>query len=185
MESQKRATVYFDAEVHQALRLKAAASPRSISEMVNEAVRVALAEDAEDLSAFEDQPSRSAKARVAFPSSPSFRIRGGVAGYRLRIKPSATKEIDAISAKRDRQRIMARIAELAGKPRPRDCEKLAGSEGRLSSSAGQGAQDLVHMLDGEREVSLGRQEPHARAWQRRRLMAAVLRRDHEVVLAVP
>jgi hypothetical protein len=57
--------------------------------------------------------------------------------------------------------------------------------GRWSSSAGQGAQDLVYVLDGEREVSLGGQEPHARAWQRRRLMAAVLRGDHEVVLAVP
>lgn len=57
--------------------------------------------------------------------------------------------------------------------------------GRRSSPAGQGAQDLVYVLDGQREVSLGGQEPYARAWQRRRLMAAVLRRDHEVVLAVP
>jgi hypothetical protein len=54
MESQKRATVYFDAEVHQALRLKASASHRSISEVVNEAVKLAFAEDAEDLSAFEE-----------------------------------------------------------------------------------------------------------------------------------
>ena len=37
------------------MRLKAAASHRSISEMVNEAVKVALAEDAEDLSAFEER----------------------------------------------------------------------------------------------------------------------------------
>jgi predicted HicB family RNase H-like nuclease len=55
MESQKRATVYFDAEVHQALRLKASASHRSISEVVNEAVKLALAEDAEELSAFEER----------------------------------------------------------------------------------------------------------------------------------
>jgi plasmid stability protein len=53
METQKRATVYFDPEVHQALRLKAAATDRSISDMVNEAVKAALAEDAEDLAAFE------------------------------------------------------------------------------------------------------------------------------------
>ena len=52
MEDSKRATVYFDPAVHQALRLKAAATDRSISDMVNEAVRVALAEDAEDLAAF-------------------------------------------------------------------------------------------------------------------------------------
>ena len=57
METQKRATVYFDAEVHQALRLKAAASHRSISEMVNEAVKVVLREDAEDLTAFEKRKS--------------------------------------------------------------------------------------------------------------------------------
>jgi len=53
MEESKRATVYFDATVHQALRLKAAATDRSISDMVNDAVKVALAEDAEDLAAFD------------------------------------------------------------------------------------------------------------------------------------
>jgi plasmid stability protein len=57
MDSQKRATVYFDAEVHRALRLKAAASDRSISEMVNDAVKATLAEDAEDLAAFSERKS--------------------------------------------------------------------------------------------------------------------------------
>ena len=51
MDTAKRATVYFDAEVHRALRLKAAAADRSISDMVNHAVKVVLAEDAEDLAA--------------------------------------------------------------------------------------------------------------------------------------
>lgn len=55
MDSQKRATVYFDAEVHRALRLRAAASDRSISEMVNDAVKATLAEDAEDLAAFSER----------------------------------------------------------------------------------------------------------------------------------
>jgi hypothetical protein len=55
MEDSKRATVYFDAAVHQALRLKAAATDRSISDMVDDAVRVALAEDAEDLEAFDQR----------------------------------------------------------------------------------------------------------------------------------
>lgn len=59
MEHTKRATVYFDASVHQALRLKAAATDRSISDMVNDAVRMALAEDAEDLAAFEDRRAQS------------------------------------------------------------------------------------------------------------------------------
>ena len=53
MDTPKRATVYFDVAIHQALRLKAAASDRSISDMVNDAVKVALAEDAEDLATFE------------------------------------------------------------------------------------------------------------------------------------
>ena len=47
----KRATVYFDPEIHRALRLKAASSDFSMSDLVNEAVRLSLAEDAEDLEA--------------------------------------------------------------------------------------------------------------------------------------
>lgn len=53
MSIPKRATVYFEPEVHKALRLRAAANDRSISELVNEAVRVLLAEDAADLSAID------------------------------------------------------------------------------------------------------------------------------------
>ena len=58
-DKQKRATVYFDPDLHRALRMKAAAVSRSVSELVNEAVREALAEDADDLAAFEvreDEP---------------------------------------------------------------------------------------------------------------------------------
>lgn len=51
----KRATIYMDAELHRALRLKAAETSQSISEIVNNAVRLALAEDAEDLAAFEER----------------------------------------------------------------------------------------------------------------------------------
>ncbi len=51
--TQKRATVYFDPYLHRALRLKAAATDRSISELVNDAVKAALAEDASDIEAFE------------------------------------------------------------------------------------------------------------------------------------
>ena len=50
---QKRATVYFDPLLHRALRIKAAETDRSVSELVNEAVKAALAEDADDLGAFE------------------------------------------------------------------------------------------------------------------------------------
>jgi len=51
----KRATIYFDPDLHKALRLKAAETSRSITELVNEAVREALREDAEDLAAFYDR----------------------------------------------------------------------------------------------------------------------------------
>ena len=53
----KRATVYFDPEIHLALRLKAVETDRSVSELVNEAVKLTLAEDAEDLAAFEERAS--------------------------------------------------------------------------------------------------------------------------------
>ena len=55
MTTSKRATIYFDPGLHAALRLKAAHSERTISELVNDAVRAALAEDQEDLRAFEDR----------------------------------------------------------------------------------------------------------------------------------
>ena len=48
----KRATVYFDPTIHHALRLKAAETLRSISDLVNDALRNSLSEDAEDLEAF-------------------------------------------------------------------------------------------------------------------------------------
>jgi hypothetical protein len=51
----KRATIYFDPNLHKALRLKAVETSRSVSELVNEAVKEALAEDAEDLAAFEER----------------------------------------------------------------------------------------------------------------------------------
>jgi len=52
---QKRATIYFDADLHRALRVKAAETEKSVSELVNEAVKLSLAEDAEDLAAFEER----------------------------------------------------------------------------------------------------------------------------------
>ncbi|MHB0914219.1 MAG: CopG family transcriptional regulator [Thermoleophilia bacterium] len=53
--SAKRSTVYFEPELHQALKLKAASTNRSVSDIVNEAVRATLKEDQEDLAAFGDR----------------------------------------------------------------------------------------------------------------------------------
>jgi hypothetical protein len=51
----KRATIYFDEPIHKALRLKAAETDQSISDLVNASVRRALAEDADDLAAFSER----------------------------------------------------------------------------------------------------------------------------------
>jgi hypothetical protein len=52
MSVTKRATVYFDADLHRAVRLKAVESEKSVSDLVNAALRQSLAEDADDLAAF-------------------------------------------------------------------------------------------------------------------------------------
>jgi len=49
----KRTTIYLDPDLHRALRIKALETERSVSELINEAVRQALNEDEEDLQAFE------------------------------------------------------------------------------------------------------------------------------------
>ncbi len=59
----KRATVYLDSNLHRALRLKAAETDKSVSDLVNAAVRLSLLEDAEDLAAFE---KRAAEPNRAF-----------------------------------------------------------------------------------------------------------------------
>ena len=51
----KRATVYVESDLHRALRLKAAETDRSVSDLINEAVRISLLEDADDLAAFEER----------------------------------------------------------------------------------------------------------------------------------
>lgn len=51
----RRSTIYFEPEIHNALRVKAASTNRSVSELVNEAVKNALREDQEDLAAFDER----------------------------------------------------------------------------------------------------------------------------------
>jgi hypothetical protein len=54
-ELSKRATIYLEPALHQALRLKAVSSNRTVSDLVNEAVRHSLREDQEDLTAFAER----------------------------------------------------------------------------------------------------------------------------------
>jgi len=51
----KRTTIYLDTDLHKALRLKSVEASRSISEMINEAVKISLTEDAEDMIAFAER----------------------------------------------------------------------------------------------------------------------------------
>lgn len=65
MPANKRATIYLEAPLHRALRLKSAETEASMSELVNAAVRHSLAEDADDLAAFRD---RAKEPRLSFES---------------------------------------------------------------------------------------------------------------------
>jgi plasmid stability protein len=51
----KRSTIYLDPTLHQALRIKAVETSRSMSDLINEIVKEALSEDAEDLSTFDER----------------------------------------------------------------------------------------------------------------------------------
>ena len=65
MSGARRSTVYLDPELHRALRVKAAETDQSISDLVNSAVRQTLTEDAEDLATFR---ARAKEPNVDFES---------------------------------------------------------------------------------------------------------------------
>jgi len=72
-----------------------------------------------------------------------------VARYKVRIKQSAAKELEAIPRKSDRQRIVARITALADNPRPAGCKKLSGFE---RYRIRQGAYRIVYAIEDDRLV---------------------------------
>ena len=51
----KRSTIYFEPDIHQALKVRAASSHLSVSELVDEAVRLLMNQDQEDLAAFSER----------------------------------------------------------------------------------------------------------------------------------
>ncbi len=59
-----------------------------------------------------------------------------MASYKVLIKPSAAREIEAVDSKINRQRIVTRILALAREPRPVGCEKLAGESNRYRVRVG-------------------------------------------------
>lgn len=66
MNDAKRATIYFDPNLHKALKLKAADSDQSISDIVNKAVSLSLAEDAIDLDAIKERGDHSERSFSTF-----------------------------------------------------------------------------------------------------------------------
>ena len=68
-----------------------------------------------------------------------------MAKYRLLIKPSAAKELEAVGTKADRQRIVGRIQTLASNPRPPASEKLAGYADRYRVR--QGSYRIIYLVD--------------------------------------
>lgn len=76
-----------------------------------------------------------------------------MAGYKLLIKASAGKEIEAAGTKADRQRIVGKIHALAADPRPQGSEKLAGYTDRYRIR--QGNYRIIYLIDdGRREVTI-------------------------------
>ena len=76
-----------------------------------------------------------------------------MAEYRLLIKSSAAKELEAIGAKADRQRIVQRVRNLAEDPRPQGSEKLAGYADRYRVR--QGSYRVIYLINDERcEVTI-------------------------------
>lgn len=68
-----------------------------------------------------------------------------MARYRVVIKPSASKEIEAVGQKKDRQRIVLRIRSLGENPRPFGCEKLSGDLDRYRVR--EGSYRIVYSID--------------------------------------
>jgi len=66
MNDVSRATIYLDEQLHRALRLKAASTRRSISDLVTDAVREALREDEEDLAAVANRAAEPSVTYEAF-----------------------------------------------------------------------------------------------------------------------
>ncbi len=76
-----------------------------------------------------------------------------MAAYKLLIKASAAKELEAVGSKADRRRIIGKIQSLAANPRTQGSEKLAGFDDRYRLR--QGHYRIVYLVDdSRREVTI-------------------------------
>jgi mRNA interferase RelE/StbE len=73
-----------------------------------------------------------------------------VARYRVQIKTSAIKELEAVAPKKERQRLARRISALGREPRPRGCQKLAGEEERYRVR--QGRYRIVYSVNDSEQI---------------------------------
>ena len=71
-----------------------------------------------------------------------------MARYKILVKPSANKEIDAVGQKKDRQRIVLRIQSFGENPGPLGCEKLAGHLDRYRVR--EGNYRILYSIDDEK-----------------------------------
>ena len=76
-----------------------------------------------------------------------------MAVYKLLLKTSAAKEVDAVDSKTDRRRLVRRISALSADPRPHGSEKLAGYNDRYRVR--QGNFRIIYLVDdARREVTI-------------------------------
>ncbi len=115
----KRTTIYFDPNLHMALRLKAVSVSRSVSDLVNDAVRRVLVEDAGDITAFEE---RDKDPLISYEEM--IKRLKKMPEYKIYFKESVEKDFRVIP-KKDVKKILQRIGLLTAEPRPPGCEKLA------------------------------------------------------------
>jgi mRNA interferase RelE/StbE len=87
-----------------------------------------------------------------------------VAAYRIFIKPSARKELDAVGSRDDRRRLVARIQSLANDPRPPGCRKLSGAE---KYRVRQGNYRIIYTIEDDRLIVLVVQVGHRQVVYRR------------------
>jgi mRNA interferase RelE/StbE len=100
-----------------------------------------------------------------------------VAEFRLLLKASAAKEIEAVDSKSERRRIVEKIANLSAQPRPHGAEKLAGYEDRYRLR--QGSYRIVYLIDdARRELTVFKVGHRKNVYNRRSSNRDVIRSSH-------
>ncbi|HMK43379.1 MAG TPA: hypothetical protein VK445_04520 [Dissulfurispiraceae bacterium] len=111
----KRTTIYLDSDLHKSLRLKAVETASSVSELVNNAVRESIAEDAEDVAAYADR-----KMDPLISYDEMLKKLKKMAEYKIYFCESVAKDLSALP-KSDGRKILQRVQGLGANPRPVGC----------------------------------------------------------------